>query len=330
MCHAWLGSVRPVRVLLLAAATGLLCGCNAMTGGVMNQSGSACYRQGNYSLARAEFQRAVIERPDNANYIHNLAAAMRKQGDQAGAEQTYRRALLVDPMHQPAHHGLAKLLMDQNRHGEAIALLEDWTGAQPYVPESHIELAWIQRETGDIASAERSLQNALRIAPNHPVALAHLGQVYETTGDRGRAMAMYQRSLYSRWNQPQVQSRLATLAGTSHPGAARTVSLNPAAPIRGYAMSNPPAPGYVMSQPQQGYVMSQPQRFVQQSVARIPTHQPVTLAPPQPVYEQPTSFAPSTTRVVAAPVQLGLPAFDADPAHSQQMTAASLPVVDPY
>ena len=78
-------------------------------------------------------------------------------------------------------------------------------------------MAWIQRETGNVAGAEQSLRYALKANPTHPTALAHLGQLYHETGRTDEATAYYQRSLAAKWDQPEVQSRLATLVepGTS-------------------------------------------------------------------------------------------------------------------
>ena len=97
-----------------------------------------------------------------------------RAGDNAGAERAYRHALYLDPAHQPAHHSLAMLLAEQGRTQEAKDLLQQWADVEPYRPESHIELAWIQRELGDTAGAEQSLRNALRISPNNDVATAQL------------------------------------------------------------------------------------------------------------------------------------------------------------
>jgi Tfp pilus assembly protein PilF len=192
-----------------------LCGCNSMAGRYNNQVGMMHYQRGNFAAAQAEFFRAYADAPRNADYSSNLAAAMRKQGDIAGSEQLYRQALNIDSSHQPSYHGLAQLMVEQNRHGEATALLQTWSTAHPYHPAPHIETAWLKRQTGDIAGAENSLQQALQLRPNHPAALAQLGDLYQQTGRQDLAVAMYQRSLQSKWSQPAVQTRLASLTRPS-------------------------------------------------------------------------------------------------------------------
>ena len=192
----------------------LLAGCNVMSSRTANELGKIQYQRGNYTAARLDFQRATIEDPDNADYWHNLAATLKKQGDLATAEVAYKRALTANPSHQPSYHGLAELLSLQGRQGEALALLDGWQNVETFTAKPLIELAWFQQANGDVASAERTLHRALKIQPNHPTALAQLGQVYHQTGRPIEAAALYRRSLYANWNQPSVQSRLASLDPT--------------------------------------------------------------------------------------------------------------------
>lgn len=186
-------------------------GCYGTNGWVMNRSGMRQYKRGHYAQARHRFARAIAHDPCNPDYRHNLAMAIQKQGDLAASERILRYNLSIDAMHQPTYHSLAQVMISQGRGTEAQELISSWAATQPYVPEANIELAWVQRESGDIAGAEQSLQNALRADPTHPIALAHLGQLYQTTGRPDQAAAYYQRSLASDWDQPEVQSRLATL-----------------------------------------------------------------------------------------------------------------------
>ena len=208
--NGFLSSTGLCRVLVLALLLANV-GCGVTNGWALNRSGIRQYNRGHYAQARNRFARALRHDPCNPDYRHNLAMAVQKQGDVAASEQILRHNLTIDAMHQPTYHSLAQLMVTQGRAPEAQELVSTWAGAQPYVPEANIELAWLQRESGDTAGAEQSLQTALRADPANPIALSHLGQLYQGEGRPDQAVAYYQRSLAANWNQPEVQSRLTTL-----------------------------------------------------------------------------------------------------------------------
>lgn len=214
--NGYLSPISLCRVLVLGLLLSNV-GCLSTSGWLANRAGMRQYNRGHFAQARHKFARAVAHDPCNPDYRHNLAMALQKQGDMGACEKILRHNLTISAMHQPTYHSLAQLMIVQGRAPEAQDLIAGWVATQPYVPESNVEMAWIQRESGDIPGAEASLQNALRADPSHPVALAQLGQLYQTSGRPDQAVAYYQRSLASNWDQPEVQSRLATLLdpGTS-------------------------------------------------------------------------------------------------------------------
>ncbi len=320
---------------LLLAATG----CQSAGGWVMNNSGMGYYQKGHFALARNEFLQAVAIDPWNPDYRHNLAMASKRMGDVTTAERVLRHNLTIDAMHQPTYHSLAQIMVESGRQDQAIDMVQTWTATQPYVPGAHIEMAWLQRETGNIPGAEQSLRQALQVEPHNPIAMAHLGEIYQQAGQPMQAAAMYQRSLALNMNQPLVQSRLASI---------NTMPVNGMQMAGGPAFLPPPAfqgaPVMAMGQPNM--------------MAAMPAGQPMNFAPPQqPMMQQPMMTAAPPVMppqvvtsapqpmVVNGPVTVAKPApsngwhptmasagpvitMPADPAHAPEMTAG-LPVVDP-
>lgn len=316
---------------LLMACAGLLLvstGCRATNGWAFNNSGKGYYAKGNYAMARDEFRRAAIDDPCNADYRHNLALAMKRTGDVAGAERVLRANLeQANAMHQPTYHSLSQLLVEQNRQPEAQQLLAGWAQTQPYVPEAHVELAWIQRESGNIPGAEQSLRQALQMNPQHPTATAHLGQLYQDSGQPDRAAAMYQRSLAARWQQPQVQSRMKMLSdGSARFNSRSAMMVNPGygQPTYAYGPQMPMAMGPTpISSP---IISSQPQPMTNSNplMAAAPSLGPT----PDPMA---SSISTNSIPQFQAPIIAG-PVLtpNADPAHAGPEMTAELPMVEPH
>jgi Tfp pilus assembly protein PilF len=353
-------------------AIGLWCllisisGCCRTSGWVMNNSGMGYYQKGNYSMARGEFERAVIDSPRDPDYRHNLAMAMVKQGDTQSAEQVLRHNLTVGPMHQPTYHALTQILVSQQRTAEADQLLTEWRDTQPYLPETYVEQAWLQREMGNKAAAEQSLQQALQIKPNHPAALAQLGQLYHETGQADQAASYYQRSLQARWGQPEVRSRLATVTGSSSTNLNRSALMQNSVPVSLASMNQMPmAAGQPMIVQNVGMVSGDaiaiddpsPRRHRHRHHRHGATEQVTAYPLPSygmadagamqsgfvtatmPIDQQPTiisspMMAPQLAgQPIMSPPQIATsptPISQADPAHATEMTAAGLPIVEPH
>jgi Tfp pilus assembly protein PilF len=213
------------------------------------------YENGNYDAAAREFQVAMMNDPKNPDFHANFAKSRQKMGDLAGAEHHFRQALTIARDHQPSYHGLAEVFLAQGRGQEAQEMLTTWAATQPYQPDAHVELAWLQQEMGDPNAAAQSLQKALQINPNHSTALAHLGQQYEDMGRPDQAVELYQNSLRSDWNQPDVHSRLAAASQKAGPSSAMAATamgrgVHPYSVARQPSLMGPPSAGSQMAQMQ--------------------------------------------------------------------------------
>lgn len=305
-------------------------GCNSTNGRLNNTVGQMYYRSGNYQAARGEFKRAVANDPWNADYMHNLAMSMRRQGDAASAEQVLRQAVELDPGHQPSHHGLALVLKDQGRTAEAHSHLSDWVAQQPYSAQAYTELAWIQRESGDYAGAQQSLRQAMQIKPNDPIIASQMGQIYEDTNQPALARSMYQKSLYAKWYQPEVQARMARLDGGAVAGG--TIAGQPATFTNGAVTASGLGTPVMGPNPPSYSYYNGPNGIAQGPIDGAT----VSAAPPLPTYSAtPVTYdnpAPTDPNSPLVPMPMDIPAagtaLGGDPAHSG--TAAEAPLVQPY
>ncbi len=143
----------------------------------MANSSGWLLRKGQLRGASREFQMALMNEPNNPDYLANFAKSRQKMGDVAGAEQYFRQALTVAPDHQPSYHGLAEVMLTQGRGQEAQAMLSTWAGTQPYSPDAHVELAWLQHEMGNtqeqrsLCSSPANQSEPLRSAGSHGAVL---------------------------------------------------------------------------------------------------------------------------------------------------------------
>lgn len=106
------------------------------------------------------------------------------------AARFYERVLREDPRHPVAHHRLA-VIADQNRDFAAAerhysAALE----TRPNDPDVLNDLGYCYLLQGRYPESERTLRDAVAIAPTHERALTNLGMLYGKIGDLDRALAV--------------------------------------------------------------------------------------------------------------------------------------------
>ena len=94
-----------------------------------------------------------------------------------------------------ADYQSALALLQHNRVDEGIALLQSVVERAPALTTPHIDLGIAYGRVGANDKAEQSLQAALALTPNHPVALNELGMLYRRMGKFDAARASYERAL---------------------------------------------------------------------------------------------------------------------------------------
>ena len=343
LLRRFVDSAGPCRRRLLSAAMGLAIagGAIAQTGcsgpALMNASGRGYFNNGEYAAARHEFAQAAAADPENPDYAYNLARTMQAEGNIRGAEYQFRRAIAADPRHQPSYHHLSQMMADHGRGQDAMNLLTAWQGSQPFVAETHLEVAALQKRMGDLPSAESSLQQALAVRPGHPKALAHLGEVYQQTGRAQEAVVAYSQSLKTDPTQSALQSRIAMLTTPAPTGSGTDATLTgldgrssqpfrpaamPASPTQSLAMmgrspqSTPTASPYPTTSPTGEPVMSLaglPLAAPAQAVRRSPGQS----MPPMPAGAAMPGSVMIASRPIPTPVQPSMASVRPQPVVAQ-------------
>jgi Flp pilus assembly protein TadD len=94
-----------------------------------------------------------------------------------------------------ADYDNATRLLQQQKFAEGIALLSKVAESAPLAIAPHIDLGIAYSRTGDLERAMASLQQALKLDPDHPIALNEIGMVYRKQGRFADARASYEKAL---------------------------------------------------------------------------------------------------------------------------------------
>lgn len=86
-------------------------------------------------------------------------------------------------------------LLEQGEAAEGIQLLTQTAEAAPLLSAPQIDLGIALRRAGDFEGAEKHLQNALAVNPDHPAAYNELGILYRQTGRFAEARRSYEAAL---------------------------------------------------------------------------------------------------------------------------------------
>ena len=131
--------------------------------------GRAHYWIGNVDDAIRAHEKALMLHPNSLNAHNNLGIAYRKAGRPAEAIASLRRAIALFPGFVEARNNLGNALRDVGEIDTSIAVFEKLV-TQDVPAQIHVNLARSYVAKGDMQSAWRSFQNALKIDPDNRAA----------------------------------------------------------------------------------------------------------------------------------------------------------------
>ncbi len=160
--------------LLVAAAFITAC---SPPGPAALMEGKKMLDAGKTDEAIAELKTATTLMQTNAAAWNYLGVAYHRAGLLTSAVEAYSQALRFDRELLEARFNLGCVLLDQNRPDAAKTEFTAYTMRRPNVIEGFIKLGSAQMRTRDLAGAERSFREALKISATDVEALNALGMV---------------------------------------------------------------------------------------------------------------------------------------------------------
>ncbi|MGV8997270.1 MAG: tetratricopeptide repeat protein [Parvibaculaceae bacterium] len=149
-------------------------------------------RRGFLTRARKAAIQATRLDPSQALSWSNLSAIEFQRRDYASAENAIRKALILEPSCANHYNVLGNALQRQSRDEEAHEAFAGALAVDPRFADALVNDAMCWRDAGNFDHALKSINEALRLAPDH--ANAHLvrATIYFLKGDAGRGRVEYE------------------------------------------------------------------------------------------------------------------------------------------
>jgi tetratricopeptide (TPR) repeat protein len=182
-------------------------------------AGEAKFRLGNPNDATAHFRDALRIDPESELAHYWTGVALLEMADHTGAMQHLQRCLNRRTNNASAWHVLGVVCLRQHNYSDAITCARKALEFDPHFSDA-LNLLVIARAQGDQISlrAERDgYQRALNADPNNPWAHANLATVYERSGDYANAGWHYREALRLAPDHPVAEQGLHRVTRLSAP-----------------------------------------------------------------------------------------------------------------
>jgi Flp pilus assembly protein TadD len=166
-----------------------------------------------YTAAIEKLKLATTLIPTNAQAWNYLGLAYHHAGQIGEAEKTYRRALLVNHDLSEAHYNLGCLYLEQKKNDAAKTEFIAYTLRRANSLDALLKLGTAQLRVNELAPAEKTFQDALRLSPQNPEVLNGLGCVRaHQRGRANEAVGYFGAALKAKTNYPPALLNLAIVA----------------------------------------------------------------------------------------------------------------------
>lgn len=196
-----------ILIFFLAAVT-LFAGCTP-PGPRALLRGKKLLEQDKYLEAIEKLKAAtVLLSGTNAQAFNYLGVACHRAGQTVEAQKAYQKALALNPDLAEARYNLGCLAIDEGKFEQAKSELTTYTLRRPNAPDGWLKLGLAQLRlgqsasgnlrSGQVAAADKSFSEGLRLSPQDPEALTGLGLVRLQRGLPGEAKQFFARALQAK------------------------------------------------------------------------------------------------------------------------------------
>ncbi len=177
--------------------------------------GSAFFQRGYFDQAEASFRLALRDDPSSAEVVYGLGSVYLKQDKTREARASFERAVKLHASYPDtppnAWNNLGLLSTREGRTDEAIPYFQEALRLSPdhLIALNNLGNAYRQQKQWD--EARKVLERAVAVSPQDPEANYALGMVFAQIGDSDRAYEHLQTALKFRPNYPEALNNLGVL-----------------------------------------------------------------------------------------------------------------------
>lgn len=177
----------------------------------LNISGDHHYDRGEFELAIAEFEKALLLDTDNVNVYNSLGVCFGILGEHQKAKSAFEKAVALDKTEYMAVYNLGQVnLLEGERH-QALDNFLNANGIQDDVFEIAFQTGKIFLENDEPEKGKPYLKKATRLNPDNSQVYRYLGECYTALGNGSAAVDAYQKAVRGNPNDATSLSALGCL-----------------------------------------------------------------------------------------------------------------------
>ncbi len=180
-----------------------------------NNLGNALLQKGRVDDAITHYEQALQFKPGEAEMHYNLANAFLQKGSVDDAITQYQETLEIKPGHAAAHVNLGNAFLQKGKVDDAISHYELALQIRPDFAPAHHNLGLAFSRKGRADDAIVQFQQALQFSPDYVDAHVDLGNVLLQKGRVDEAMVHFQQALQIAPADPWLRNNLAWFLATS-------------------------------------------------------------------------------------------------------------------